>query len=93
MKHLTFAVAFAATGLLTFSPGHADEPAKPTPKASVIRAIPFANYWDAKAWDKIGGIFFWHKQTDERREANRGGKPKRDVKKDRATGDKPSSYR
>ncbi|MBL9154367.1 MAG: hypothetical protein JNK37_17890 [Verrucomicrobiales bacterium] len=44
------------------SPGQG-RPADP----ALIRAVPIQDYWNAHAWDPIGGSIFWHDLSEKRR--------------------------
>ena len=56
--------------LLLLGPGittaSEEKPSNPEPTAPTTRAVPIQNYWDANAWDPIGGSLFWHATRDDR---------------------------
>jgi len=66
-NHALFAAIFAALAGFSLSASGAEQE-KPASESTTTttRAVPFPNYWDAKAWDRSGGVFFWHKQTEDR---------------------------
>ena len=65
---LTFLLTAATLLLLGSGVAFASEEksSNSAPSGPTKRAVPIQNYWDANAWDPIGGSLFWHATREDR---------------------------